>query len=45
MSNLADTGVAVNSLAITVVVLNYNSGAYLAAYLKALITQSHEKFA
>jgi len=45
MSNLADTGVGANSLSIITVVLNYNAGAYLAAYLKALITQSHENFA
>lgn len=45
MSNLADTGVGANSLSIITVVLNYNAGAYLAAYLKALITQSHENIA
>ena len=44
MSNLADTGVGVNSLTVTVVVLNYNSGAYLAACLEALMAQSHENF-
>jgi N-acetylglucosaminyl-diphospho-decaprenol L-rhamnosyltransferase len=44
MSNLADTDASANSLTITVVVLNYNSGAYLAACLEALMAQSHEKF-
>ncbi len=34
MSNLADTGVGANSLSFTAVVLNYDAGAYLAAYIE-----------
>ncbi|MDC0986197.1 hypothetical protein OAS67_02770 [Alphaproteobacteria bacterium] len=45
MSNLADTGVGANSLSFTAVVLIYDAGAYLAAYIKALMAQSHANFA
>ena len=45
MSNLADTGVGANSLSFTAVVFNYDAGAYLVAYIEALMAQSHENIA
>jgi N-acetylglucosaminyl-diphospho-decaprenol L-rhamnosyltransferase len=44
MSDSVDIGVGIGSPAITIVVLNYNAGAYLAMCVEALRTQSQGNF-